>query len=132
MKPMEPYVKEWFEYLEQGKIMGLRCRKCGSYEFPPVPVCNSCGSEDMEWTEMSGNATLVGFSVTELLDKIQVKYGRRVVGQAVTEEGPAIFATVEGWNPDNVKELYEKLPMKVTLGIMQFDGFKFVSIKPCE
>lgn len=129
MTTMQPYVKEWYDYLEEGKIMGLKCKKCGAYEFPPVPVCNECSSTDMEWVEMSGKAKLVGFSVMQLLDKVQVKYGQRIIGQAVFEEGPAITATVEGWDKDNAAALYDHLPMDVELGIKQFDGFKFVSIK---
>lgn len=107
--------------------MGLKCKRCGAYEFPPMPICNECASTDMEWVEMKGTATLVSFTVMRILDDIQIKYGQRLIGQAQLEEGPAITTTIEGVGIDDAEKLYERLPLKCTLGIKQFDGFKFVS-----
>ena len=61
MVEMQPVTKMWYDYLNEGKLMGLKCGHCGTIEFPPVPVCNSCGKHDMEWTEISGDAKLVSF-----------------------------------------------------------------------
>jgi len=134
MATMQPYVKKWYDAVEDGKITGMRCKRCGAYEFPPVPVCNACSSTDLEWVEMSGKGKLVSFSVMQLLDKVQIKYGRRVIGQVVLEEGPAFTATVEGVEPtpEATRDLYDRLPIDVTMGIMQLDGFKFPSFRLSE
>ena len=129
MVKMQPYVKMWYDYLEEGKIMGLKCKKCGAYEFPPVPVCNSCSGTELEWVEMKGTGKLISFSIMQLMDKVQVKYGRRYIGQVQLTEGPAFTATLEDFDLNKREELYDRLPADVNLGIMQFDGFKFVSFK---
>lgn len=49
-------------YLEQGRIMGTRCKKCGIYFFPPRADCYQCLSSDMDWFEVSGAGKLVAYS----------------------------------------------------------------------
>ncbi|MEW5909264.1 MAG: Zn-ribbon domain-containing OB-fold protein [Thermodesulfobacteriota bacterium] len=53
---------DFIEYLEQGKIMGTRCKGCGLYFFPPRADCYQCLSGDMEWFQVEGTGTLVTFS----------------------------------------------------------------------
>lgn len=61
MVKMQPVTKMWYDYLREGKLMGMKCEHCSTVEFPPVPVCNRCGKHHMEWVEISGEATLVSF-----------------------------------------------------------------------
>lgn len=49
-------------YLEQGKVMGTRCRKCGIEFFPPRADCFQCLSSDMEWFEVTGTGKLLTYS----------------------------------------------------------------------
>ena len=39
--------------LEQGKITGTKCKKCGLTFFPPRADCYQCLASDMEWFEVS-------------------------------------------------------------------------------
>ena len=64
MMKMTPIVKEWYDYLSEGKIMGLRCTKCGHAEFPPTPVCKCCSGMDMEWSEVDREGTLLSMSLS--------------------------------------------------------------------
>ncbi len=129
MTKMEPYVKKWYDYLEEGKIMGLKCKKCGAYEFPPVPVCNKCSSYDLEWTTMKGTGKLVSFSIYRFLDPVSAKYGPRIVGQVELDEGSAFTASLEGWDMEKGTELYDMLPVPVDLEIIQRDLYKFVAFR---
>ena len=61
MLKMQPVTKIWYDSLKEGRAMGLKCSHCGNIEFPPVPVCNHCGRHDMDWVEVSGDATLVSY-----------------------------------------------------------------------
>jgi len=49
-------------HLEQGKIMGTRCKQCGIHFFPPRADCYQCLSSDMDWFEVSGTGKLVAYS----------------------------------------------------------------------
>lgn len=46
---LEKVVEQFYLNLEEGKIMGRKCPKCGNVEFPPVYACNACGSLETEW-----------------------------------------------------------------------------------
>jgi uncharacterized OB-fold protein len=49
-------------YLEQGKVMGTQCKKCGIAFFPPRADCYQCLSSDVEWFEVTGKGKLLAYS----------------------------------------------------------------------
>ncbi len=49
-------------HLEQGKIMGTKCKKCGLQFFPPRADCYKCLSSDVEWFEVKGTGKLMTYS----------------------------------------------------------------------
>jgi len=53
---------EFVGQLEQGKITGTKCKKCGRTFFPPRADCFQCLSSDMEWFEVTGKGKLVTYS----------------------------------------------------------------------
>ena len=53
---------DFIDYLEQGKVMGTRCKACGESFFPPRADCFRTLSSDMEWFEITGTGTLLTFS----------------------------------------------------------------------
>ena len=55
-------VNDFVDYLEQGKVMGTRCKDCGIAFFPPRADCCQCLTGNMEWFEVSGAGTLVTYS----------------------------------------------------------------------
>jgi uncharacterized OB-fold protein len=55
-------VNDFIDYLSQGKVMGTRCKKCGTKHFPPVADCAECLSSDVEWFEVTGTGKLISFS----------------------------------------------------------------------
>ncbi|MDY6972198.1 MAG: Zn-ribbon domain-containing OB-fold protein [Thermodesulfobacteriota bacterium] len=58
-------VNDFIGHLEKGKIMGTKCKGCGTFFFPPRADCCECLSSDMQWTEVSGNGKLVTYSKLE-------------------------------------------------------------------
>jgi len=55
-------VNDFIDYLEQGKIMGTKCKACGQKFFPPRAQCYKSLSSEMEWFEVTGKGKLVSFS----------------------------------------------------------------------
>lgn len=62
-------VNDFIDYLEQGKVMGTRCKACGRVFFPPRADCYECLGSDMEWFEISGPGTLVAYSMLRYAPK---------------------------------------------------------------
>lgn len=55
-------VNDFVDYLEKGKVMGTKCKKCGARFFPPRADCAKCLSSDIEWFEVEGKGKLLTFS----------------------------------------------------------------------
>ena len=51
---MQPYVKMWYQYFGEGKVMGLNETGAVCTNARLVPVCSECFGTDLTWTEMSG------------------------------------------------------------------------------
>jgi uncharacterized OB-fold protein len=55
-------VNDFIGHLEEGRVMGTRCPKCGAVYFPPRADCSQCFSSPTEWFEIEGTGTLLAFS----------------------------------------------------------------------
>lgn len=55
-------INDFIGYLEQGKLMGTKCKKCGIHYFPPRADCAHSLDSDMEWFEVKGTGKLLSFS----------------------------------------------------------------------
>lgn len=58
-------VNDFVSHLEQGKVMGTRCKECDAVYFPPRSDCAKCLSSDMAWFEVAGKGKLVSYSKLE-------------------------------------------------------------------
>ena len=59
---VEAKTAEFIKYLEAGKVMATRCKKCGTAYFPPKADCPACLSSDVEWFEVGGKGKLRSYT----------------------------------------------------------------------
>ncbi len=126
---LEKIVEKFYLSLEEGKIMGRKCPKCGHVEFPPVYACNECGNYETEWVELSGKAKLHSIVLPAALSSKPEykKMGKYAYGEVEIEEGTRLNAVVRGISKKNRAELSEKLPLNIHASIIDRDGgFKTV------
>lgn len=55
------------QFLNEGKLMGCRCKACGARYVPPRPICTECYRSDMAWDERKGKGKLVAFTCTSIV-----------------------------------------------------------------
>ena len=110
---LEKVVATFYEKLEEGKIMGRKCPKCGHVEFPPVYACNECGSYETEWYEISGKAKVHSLVLPGALSSKPEykKFGKFAYGDVEIEEGTHLNAVIRGVTKKNRDELSAKLPL---------------------
>lgn len=126
---LEKVVEKFYLALEEGKILGRKCPKCGNVEFPPVYACNECGSYETEWYEISGKAKLHSIVLPAALStKPEYKKMKKFAyGEVELEEGTRLNAVVRGISKKNRAELTAKLPLNIHAAIIDRDGgFKTV------
>ena len=85
----------FWDAAKEGRLLIRHCNACGEYHFYPRPFCPSCWSEDVEWFDASGRATLYTWSVVYQNDlppwPARVPYVAAVVDLA---EGPRMQTNV--------------------------------------
>jgi uncharacterized OB-fold protein len=59
----ETKASDFVIYLEKGKVMATRCRRCGTNYFPPRMDCPKCVGSDVEWFEIKENGRLITYTV---------------------------------------------------------------------
>ncbi len=98
---VETKAADFMMYLEQGKVMATRCRKCGQKYFPPQMDCPKCLDSDVEWFEIKGQGKLTTYSM--------VHYGPT----GFEDDVPYLVAVAEF--EDGVK-IFSRLSKKVSEG----------------
>lgn len=123
-------VKKFYEALDEGKILGRKCTKCGHVEFPPYLACNECGNLDTEWVEISGKAEAlqfvvpaIAFSEPTFAEAMGVPY---VMATVKPENSDEYNTCVLGVTPDQVPALNARLPVPVKPVIKQLEDCKMV------
>jgi uncharacterized OB-fold protein len=89
-------IKAYGDFLDEGRIMGSRCRGCGAVHLPPRPVCPECRARDPEWVELGSEGTVQAYTVvtvplTRLKDRCPY-----AVGVVKLDDGPSVSGMVLG------------------------------------
>jgi uncharacterized OB-fold protein len=108
----KPFNDDSYEqFLNEWKIMGSKCKKCGALALPPRPLCVSCFGSQMEWIQFKGDGKLAAFTSIAVAPPTMAKegFGKNnpyVVGVAELSEGPKIVARIIGVDakkPEQIK-----------------------------
>lgn len=86
-------VNEWFWTSgADGRLRVQRCDDCATFVHPPVPICPSCRSRAWSPTEVSGRATVIGFTVNhqQWLPGFAPPY---VIANVALEDAPEVHLT---------------------------------------
>ena len=101
----------YYRFIDEEKLMGSRCKKCGQLYVPPRHFCFECHSNEMEWHKMKGEGELAAFTCIFIGPSFMGEqgYNRKnpyCTGVVKLEEGPRVVARIEGvdaGNPDTIK-----------------------------
>jgi len=126
----------WRTIPQRYKMMGQKCRKCGSVNFPPKGVCKYCNeSSDFEEIKLSGKGKVhtfvligAGGAPPEFTEQERAG-GSYPVAIIELDEGPKVIGQIADIPP---KEVKMGMPVKTELrkvyteeGVIRY-GFKFV------
>jgi len=99
------------QFINERKIMGSRCKKCGALALPPRPICVSCLGSDMEWVPFKGSGKLLAFTSIVVAPPNMIKEGfdrnhPYLVGVIGLDEGVKTVAQIVGMDakkPEKIK-----------------------------
>ncbi|MFJ8083543.1 Zn-ribbon domain-containing OB-fold protein [Streptomyces sp. NPDC096205] len=91
----DPFSRPYWDAAAEGRLLLRRCRDCGRPHHHPREFCPYCWSEDVEWEEASGRATLYTWSVVHRSElpgfRERTPY---VVGVVDLAEGPRMATEI--------------------------------------
>jgi uncharacterized OB-fold protein len=101
----DPWTEPFWQAAREHRLVVARCEKCGRFRSPPTPYCANCLSQEIEWVELSGEATLYTYTIvrhpTAPVLATQVPYVIGIVVLAGTD-GTKFMTNVVNCTPDDV------------------------------
>jgi uncharacterized OB-fold protein len=109
----------YFQTIHDQKIVGSKCKECGTVHLPPREICTACLSNNMEEVHFSGKGKLAAFSVIYVppTAMIEAGFGRdnpNVAGIVELVEGPMISAQILGLDVTKPAEIKIGTPLTAT------------------
>jgi uncharacterized OB-fold protein len=104
--PSQPFITKvgrFFEGLKENKLLGTKCKKCGTTYFPPRVDCSKCLADEIEWIELSGEGELATFTVNTTPPESFSKYGTYIIGIVKLNDGPAVMTWLKDVKPEDAK-----------------------------
>lgn len=106
------------QFLNEDKLMGSKCKKCGTLFSPPRPICIKCFSREMEWVELKGKGKLLAFTCVHVGPPwmIEQGYDREhpyCSGVVELAEGVKIDARIEGVDTSKPESIKIGMPLAV-------------------
>jgi len=96
--------RPFWEAAREGRFLIARCRSCHLAHHYPRPFCPHCWSEDVEWEDASGQASLYTYSTVHVNDlppfAERLPYVAAVVDLA---EGPRVMTNVVDCPPEDLQ-----------------------------
>jgi uncharacterized OB-fold protein len=110
----------FYEFLKQGRLMGMACRSCGQLSAEPRPICPVCHSKEVEWRQFSGKGQLSTFTCIFIVPESMAKkgYGRNnpyCSGIVTLAEGPRISARILGVDASNPQRIQTGMALELHL-----------------
>ncbi len=99
---------------ERGKLLLRTCKSCNSSFYYPRPMCPTCWSDDLYWTEASGQATLISYSIIYVPnDPSFLPECPAVFGEVRLDDGTVLLSRII---TDDVKAVTEDMPLELLSG----------------
>jgi hypothetical protein len=96
-------IEQFYKHINQGKLLGGKCKKCGKVHLPPRPLCDDCYSTDFEWTEIPTKGKLLTYTVIHIAPTQFQSMAPYAMGIVQLEHGLKISAMIRGAPLDQIK-----------------------------
>lgn len=102
-EPAELTIEEFYKFVNQGRLVGARCKRCKELLVPPRPMCPKCFSKDFEFKELPKQGKLLTYTVIHVSPKRFQELTPYAVGIVKLEEGAQLPGMIRGIGFDRIK-----------------------------
>ena len=115
--------KGYKEALKQNKLLGLKCKQCGTITVPPKIACGNCASADLDIVELSGKGKIQTFTTVFVPPEGRESECPYVIVLVELDEGPWIMGNLTVIDPNKVT--MDIMGKKVKMGHAVFPGDRY-------
>lgn len=95
--------RPFWDALAAGVFQIQRCTECGRHQYYPGPICRSCWSGDVTWTEPTGAGTVRSYTVAHVPSHAHWRSATPyVIALVELDEGPCLTTNIVGCPPERV------------------------------
>ena len=59
------WTEPFWQAAKEQRLVAAKCSDCSTFRMPPTPYCPQCQSQNTEWPQLSGMATVYSFVVCD-------------------------------------------------------------------
>ncbi|MEM2104497.1 MAG: Zn-ribbon domain-containing OB-fold protein [Candidatus Bathyarchaeia archaeon] len=101
---LQPFtIEQFYRNINEKRLIGGKCRKCGKVHLPPRPLCDNCLSTEFEWVELPRKGQLLTYTVIHVAPTQFQSVAPYAVGIVQLEQGVKIPGMIKGITPDKIK-----------------------------
>ena len=115
--------KDYNEALKNDKLLGLKCKECGTVTVPPKMACRKCASPDMEIVGLKGKGKIQTFTVNNVAAEGREDEIPYIIVLVELDEGPWIMGNLIDIDPS--KATIELIDKRVSMGHKVFPGDRY-------
>jgi uncharacterized OB-fold protein len=107
----------YWRYAAHGELRLPRCVACGAFRYPPGPSCPDCLTTEHTWELLSGNGTLLAWTIfrRQYFPQFPVPH---LVAAIRTDDGPILIGNLVGVAES---ELRHDMPLHAVFEDTTFD-----------
>jgi hypothetical protein len=100
--PETELVAKFLDELKHNRLMGAKCKKCGTRYLPPRAHC-ACGSTEIEWYEAPKQGKLLAYTIVAFPPESMIKYAPYIPAIAELDDGSRLLAHITDVTPKNLQ-----------------------------
>jgi uncharacterized OB-fold protein len=98
-----PTIESFYKFCGDRKLMAAKCLRCKKVFVPPRSACIHCGSQTLEWAEISGKGRLVTYTVIHIAPAQFQSQAPYAIGIVEFSEGTRLPGMIRGVKLEDVK-----------------------------
>jgi uncharacterized OB-fold protein len=122
----------YWQGLREHRLRIRRCRSCGDFGWPAYQACRGCLSEDLDWVDASGDATVWSYSIVHRgpgAFNLEVPYVVVLAKLAEEPRANIVMGNLVNCDPDTVTI---GMPIKATYEDIEGHDLTMLRFEPRE
>jgi uncharacterized OB-fold protein len=98
-----PLGENFYKFCAEGRLMGVKCKRCGAINCPPRSICPKCLGDTFDWVELKGLGELLTYTIIHFPPSQFQALAPYAVGIIRLEQGPQLSGMIKNVKPEDLR-----------------------------